>query len=135
MADKMSPFDITSHINEKKGVLDVEEVGYSAYVINKVLSNTIDSVLFANEMNRYWEIPTQQQYDFYYHGLPKKKRFGKWHKNQDDTESLDLIQEYYGYSRKRAKDVLGLLRPHLDDIRQELEKGGRNVAKQKAGTA
>lgn len=135
MADKMSPFDITSHINEKKGVLDVEEVGYSAYVINKVLSNTIDSVLFANEMNRYWDIPIQQQYDFYYHGLPKKKRFGKWHKNQDDTESLELIQEYYGYSRKRAKDVLGLLRPHLDDIRQELEKGGRNVAKQKAGTA
>lgn len=135
MGESMSPFDITSHINEKKGVLDVEEVGYNAYVINKVLSNTVDSVLFANEMNLRWNVPTQQQYDFYYHGLPKKKRFGKWHKNQDDTESLNLIQEYYGYSRKRAKDVLTLLRPYLDDIRKELEKGGRNVAKQKAGTS
>lgn len=135
MAESMSPFDIASHINEKKGVLDVEEIGYNAYVINKVLSNTIDSVLFANEMNRYWSVPTQQQFDFFYHGLPKKKRYGKWHKNQDDTASLDLIQEYYGYSRKRAKDVLGILRPYLDDIRQELEKGGRNVTKQKAGIA
>jgi hypothetical protein len=134
MGESMSPFDIASHINDKKGVLDVEEIGYNAYVINKVLSNTADSVLFANEMNRHWGLTNQQQFDFYYHGLPKKKRFGKWHKNQDDTESLNLIQEYYGYSRKRAKDVLSLLRPYLDDIRKELEKGGRNVAKQKAGT-
>jgi hypothetical protein len=135
MGESMSPFDIASHINEKKGVLDVEDIGYNAYVINKVLSNTGDSVLFANEMNRWWSTSNQQQFDFYYHGLPKKKRYGKWHKNQDDTESLNLIQEYYGYSRKRAKDVLTLLRPYLDDIRKELEKGGRNVAKQKAGTA
>ena len=135
MAESMSPFDIASHINEKKGVLDVEEIGYNAYVINKVLSNTIDSVLFANEMNRYWNVSPQQQFDFYYHGLPRKKRYGKWHKNQDDLESLNLIQEYYGYSRKRAKDVLVLLRPYLDDIRKELEKGGRNVSKPKAGIA
>ena len=122
---KLSPFEIASHINEKKGVLNVEEVGYDTYVINRVLSNTIDSVLFANEMNRYWNLPKQQQYDFYYHGLPKKKRFGKWHKNQDDKDSLELIQEYFGYSRRKAKDVLVLLRPDLDQIAQELEKGGR----------
>lgn len=129
MAEKLSPFEITSHINEKKGVLDVEEVGYDAYVINRVLSNTADSVLFANEMNRYWNTPRQQQYDFYYHGLPKKKRFGKWHKNQDDKESLELIQEYFGYSRRKAKDVLKLLQPHLTEIAQELEKGGRRGKK------
>lgn len=125
MAEKLSPFEITSHINEKKGVLDVEEVGYDSYVINRVLSNTIDSVLFANEMNRHWGASKQQQFDFYYYGLPKKKRFGKWHKNQDDKESLELIEEYFGYSRRKAKDVLSLLRPHLTDIAQELEKGGR----------
>lgn len=129
MAEKLSPFEITSHINEKKGVLDVEEVGYDAYVINRVLSNTADSVLFANEMNRYWNTPRQQQYDFYYHGLPKKKRFGKWHKNQDDKDSLELIQEYFGYSRRKAKDVLKLLQPHLTEIAQELEKGGRRGKK------
>lgn len=125
MVQKLSPFEITSHINEKKGVLDVEEVGYDSYVINRVLSNTIDSVLFANELNRYWDIPKQQQFDFLYYGLPKKKRYGKWHKNQDDKASLELIQEYFGYSRKKAKDVLNLLRPHLEEIAQELEKGGR----------
>ena len=132
MGEKLSPFDIASNINEKKGVLDVEEVGYDTYVINRVFSNTADSVLFANELNIRWGIPKQQQYDFYYHGLPKKKRFGKWYKNQDDTASLKLIQEYFGYSRRKAKDVLELLRPRLDEIARELDKGGRNVKKERA---
>ena len=129
MAEKMSPFDIASHINEKKGVLDVEEVGYDAYMINRVMSNTMDSVLFANEMNRCWGIDKQWQFDFYYRGLPKKSRYGKWHKNQDDKAELDIIQEKFGYSRRKAKDVLGLLRPHLAEIADELQKGGRNVKK------
>lgn len=130
MAEKMSPFDIASHINEKKGVLDVEEVGYETYMINRVFSNTGDSVLFANELNIRWgNLTKQQQFDFYYYGLPKKKRFGKWYKNQDDKASLELIQDYYGYSRRKAKDVLELLRPHLDEIARELDKGGRNVKK------
>lgn len=125
MSGKLSPFDIASYLNEKKGTLNVEEVGFDPYVINRVFSNTIDTVLFANEMNRYWDLPKQQQFDFYYHGLPKKKRYGKWHKNQDDKAALELIQEYFGYSWRKAKDVLTLLRPHLDEIAQELEKGGR----------
>lgn len=125
MAEKLSPFEIASHINGKKGVLDVEEVGYDSYVINRVFSNTADSILFANEMNHYWELSKQQQFDFFYYGLPKKQRYGKWHKNQDEKAALELIQEYFGYSRRKAKDVLNLLRPNLDEIAQELEKGGR----------
>lgn len=125
MSGKLSPFDLASHLNEKKGELNVEEVGYEPYVINRVFSNTIDTVLFANELNRYWMVPKQQQFDFYYHGLPKKKRYGKWHKNQDDKASLELISEYFGYSLRKSKDALSLLRPHLDEIAQELEKGGR----------
>jgi Holliday junction resolvasome RuvABC DNA-binding subunit len=126
---KLSPFDLANIINEKKVVVDVDEVGYEPYIINRVFSNTRDSVLFANEMNRYWSLSKQQQFDFYYHGLSKKKRFGKWHKNQDDVEALEIIQEYFGYSRHKAKEVLETLRPHLDDISKEMDKGGRNVAK------
>lgn len=132
--EKSNPFDIASTINEKKGVLEAEEVGYNSYMMNKIFSNTIDTVLFANEMNMHWRTPPQQQFDFYYHGIPKKKRFGKWHKNQDDEETLALISEYYGYSKSKAKDVLTLVTPFLEDIRKELEKGGRSVGTRKAGT-
>lgn len=131
MSEKLSPFDIASNINNKSSPLDVKEVGFDAFVINRVFSNTSDSVFFANEMNQCYNLPKEMQYDFYYYGLPKKQRYGKWHKNQDDKVELEVIQEYFGYTRNKAKQVLALLRPHLDSIRKELEKGGRrrNVTK------
>jgi len=131
MAEKLSPFDIANNINEKGDLLDVGEVGYDSYVVNKVLSNTHDSVLFANEMNSNWNLPRDMQYAFYYYGISKKKRFGKWHKNQDDKDELAIIKEYYGYSTHKAKEVLNLLRPCLAEMKQELEKGGRNPNGQK----
>ncbi len=122
---KMSPFEIVSAVCEKtQGRLDVEESGYEAYVINRALSNTLDTVFFANEMNAAYNLPKQWQFDFYFFGLDKRKRFGKWHKNQDDVKTLELIQEYLGCSRAKAKEVEDILRPHLDDIKKELDKGG-----------
>lgn len=126
MSEKLSPFDIASNINNKSEPLDVNEVGFDAFVINRVFSNTSDSVFFANEMNQCYNLPKEMQYAFYYYGLPKKNRYGKWHKNQDDKTQLEVIQEYFGYTRNKAKQVLSLLRPHLDDIQKELEKGGRH---------
>lgn len=129
MSDKESPFDMAKRINEKLGYVDVSETGYEPYMINRILSNTADTILFANEMNHYWRLPKQWQFDFYYAALSKKKRYGKWHKNQDDVQALELIQEFFGYSRAKAKDVLELLRPMLPEIAIELNKGGRNVKK------
>ena len=131
MAEKLSPFDIANNINDKGDLLDVAEVGFDSYVVNKIFSNTADSIFFANEMNSNWSLPRDMQYAFYYYGLPKKKRYGKWHKNQDDKDELAVIQEYYGYSLHKAKQVLSLLRPRLADMKQELEKGGRSTNGQK----
>lgn len=125
MSAKESPFDMAKRLNEKSGHVDVQTTGYEPYMINRVMSNTSDTILFANEMNRFWQMPKQWQFDFYYFGLPKKKRFGKWNKNTDDVQALSLIEEYFGYSRSKAKDVLELLRPHLPEIAEELKKGGR----------
>ncbi len=123
---KLSPFDIASMINEKKGLLGESElVDYSPYMINRILSNNQDTIFFANEMNSAWGLPKDMQFAFYYYGLPKKKRYAPWHKNQDDNDNLNLIEEYFGYSRNKAKQVLPLLHQHLDSIREELKKGGK----------
>lgn len=127
--DKMTPFEIANNINLKTGILDAQEVGYVPFVVNKVFSNTEDSIFYANEMNQAWALDVDQQYAFYYHGLPKKKRFGKWHKNQDTMQDIELIQEAFGYSYHKAKEVLPLLRPHLDSIRAEMDKGGKGNGK------
>lgn len=126
MTEKLSPFEIASNISEKGGLLDTVVTGYEPYMANRILSNTADTVLFANEMNRYWGLPKDQQYHFYYYGVPKKKRFGKWNKNSDDKEILGVIKEYFGYSTHKAKSVLSLLLPHIDDIKKALDKGGRH---------
>lgn len=123
---KKTPFETASTINDKTGRIDIEECGYEPYVINKIFSNTKNSVLFANEMNSYGTVPKQWQFDFYYYGLDKTKRFGKWYKNQDDKEVLELLQSYLNCSLTKAKDVKDILMPHIDKIRAEMDKGGKN---------
>lgn len=128
---KLTPFEIASIINDKKGRIDIDECGYDPYVINRVFSNTRDTVLFANEMNANARIPKQMQFDFYYYSLPKQKRYGKWFKTVYDKEKIDLIKEYTGFSFDKAKDLLSILEPHLDEIREELNKGGLQNGKQR----
>lgn len=125
--DKLSPFDIISNITEKKPTLDIDVVkrDYVPWMINRGLSNIRDTVLFANEMNRYWSLDKDIQYSFLYHGIQKKKRFGKWNKVSDDTDAIELIKEFYGYSYTRAKEVLPILIDSLDEIKRLLEKGGQ----------
>lgn len=131
MSEKLSPFEMASVLSEKKGRPDVEMTGYNAFMVNRVMSNTKDSVLFANELNQFWNIPEQWQADFYYHGLDKRKRFGKWNK-KDIHEHLEIIQEYTGYTKAKAMEVLDLLIPHLDSIKEALEKGGSSGRKRTA---
>jgi len=103
----------------------MRDVAYPAFIVNRVFSNTMDSVLFANEMNRYANLTTQQQFDFYYYGLDKKKRYGKWHKNQEDEDDIiALIQEVFSFSARKAKDCVNLLRPSIDVLREYTRKGG-----------
>ena len=48
---------------------------YTPYIINRCLSGNIDSILFANEMNKYSFLDKDMQYSFYLNTLRKKKRF------------------------------------------------------------
>jgi len=83
---------------------------YDSFVVNKALSQQVDCVLFANEINindRY--LTNRQKYDFYYYGINKKKRpYVKWAK-QNITNDLKVIMEYYNCSFKRAQQYERLL--------------------------
>jgi hypothetical protein len=122
----MTPFDIVKAINTKEDIDVFSDEDYSPWVINKAFSNTRDTVFFANEMNRFLGIPKIAQYQFYFHGVSKKKRFGKWNKSQDDEATIKLVQEAFGYSYHRAKDTVPILSvEQLTKIKKELEKGGK----------
>lgn len=118
----ISPFDIIKIINEKS-TYDKEDVisSYSAWVVNKALSNMLDTLLFAQEMNHYHHLPKDIQFDFYLKGIPKGKRFGKWHKIDTSEETLiNILCKTYSCNQVIAKKYLSLLN---EEQRQQLMSG------------
>ena len=98
---------------------------YPPYIINRCLSGHLDTVLFANEMNRYVNLDKDLQYTFYLNTLRKRKRFSPWLK-KEQIENLDLVKKHYGYSNEKARVALTLLtKTQIEYIRKKHEKGGR----------
>lgn len=126
----MSPFDFLNSINETKQDLFVDptvEKDYNAFIVNKGLSYFPDTILFANEMNKYRDAPKKWQYDFLRNAIPKKRRFSKWHKKDAPTDLIQLICKHYKYSEQKAYEILDLLSPEqIDSIRKQYDVGGRN---------
>ena len=123
----MSVFDTIKNINMKSGEMERKEVelDYVPFLVNKNFSHFADTALYANEMNKYADCPEWYQYLFYYHAIPRAKRFAKWHKDEKN-KYLDIVKEYYGYSYVRAMEVLDILtKEQLEAIEQKVFKGGR----------
>ena len=98
---------------------------YPPYIVNRCLSGTVDSILFANEMNLHPDIDKDMQYNFLLYTLRKRKRFSPWLK-KEQIEDLDLVKTHYGYSNEKARVALTLLtKPQIEYIRKKHEKGGR----------
>ena len=77
----MNPFEFIKSINEtKKDIMvdDVSEKGYNPFIINRNFSHFNDTVLYANEMNRYHHLDHRLQFDFFINIIKKKKRWSKW---------------------------------------------------------
>ena len=97
---------------------------YSPYIVNRSFSQHLDSVLYANEMNKYYSLDRKMQYDFYINSLKPRKRYSSWTK-RDTLENLDLVKEYYGYNHNKAVAALRILtKSQLDEIKLLLYKGG-----------
>ena len=101
------------------------EKGYPAYIINRCLSGQIDSVMFANEINKHPNLSKKLQYDFFLNSLRKRKRYSPWIR-KEQIKNLDLVKKYYGYSSEKAKQVLNILtKEQLSFIRDRLDTGGK----------
>jgi hypothetical protein len=132
----MTPFDIVKIINEKLPH-DREEVlaSYDAWVINKAMSNTIDTSFFAAEMNKYPDLPVNVQFDFYYYGVPKGKRYGSWNKaDTTDKEVINNICNLYSVNVNVAKRYLTLLSEEEKEQILSMEGGKYNGRDKNRGT-
>ena len=145
---KLSFFTFLTSINEgKRGKnlladcnADISEAAlpdspdkfYLPFMVNRGLSFFMDTVLYANEMNRYTILPVKMQYDFLKMCMPPRRRFSKWAKKIDDTEDVKLIMERYDYSAEKARDALRVLtKNQIAIIKSEMDKGGCGKTKKK----
>jgi len=101
------------------------EKNYPSYVINKCLSHHMDTLAFANEMNRYPNLDKRLQYSFFLNTVRPKKRFSPWGK-KEKVKDLEVVKQYYGYSNEKAKQALRILSPNqLNYIKEKLNRGGK----------
>tara|TARA_X000000368_G_scaffold334658_1_gene272121 strand:- start:1026 stop:1400 length:375 start_codon:yes stop_codon:yes gene_type:complete len=109
----------------KENILDEDpREKYPAFVVNKCLSGSLDSVLFANEMNKSHFLDPKLQYDFLLNSLRKKKRFAPWLK-KGKIEDIDAVKKYYGYSNEKAQQALRILtKDQIKYIKGKLNTGG-----------
>ena len=116
-------------INLSKRELMEEDPGweknYPPYVINKCLSSHLDTLAFANEMNRYPNLDKRLQYSFFLNTVRPKKRFSPWGK-KEKVKDLEVVKQYYDYSNEKAKQALRILSPdQLNYIKEKLNRGGK----------
>lgn len=124
--------DYLKAINEsKENLLDTTDIAwtkkYPPYIINKCLSQYVDTLPHANEMNGYHFLDKDIQFTFLLNSIRPKKRFGgRWLAPQK-LNDLGMIKEYYGYSNEKARQALQILTTEqISKIKQATYKGGRS---------
>ena len=121
---KRSPFDYVRSVNEKDQNLAGDLSGYVPFLQNRAFAMHIDTILLAEEMNQYHSLSPELQYDFYYHGIRKGRRFG-FPKKPVDHPQLELVQQYFKYSKQKAIEALQVLtEADLRAIMRSQDKGG-----------
>jgi len=112
---------LTKEYLETEGVMEHE---YVPWRTNYILSNYIDTILFANEMNINPMLDNKMQYDFLFHSIRSKKRFFKKTTTNKKNKYFSLIQEHYKYNNERTKEIISLLtEQQLKMIKDKIEEG------------
>ena len=98
---------------------------YAPFVINRCISGQVDTLMYANELNKHHQLDKKLQFDFYINTVRKKKRFSPWLR-KDKIQDLECVKRYYGYSNEKALQALKILsKEQLTFIKQRLEIGGK----------
>ena len=104
----------------------IDEKAYNPFGINTGLSQHIDSILFANEMNCHWlHISKKMHYDYLFYSIRKMQRkYGKWAKKKAKNEDIEAVAEYYQLNRQKAEQTLRIINDtQLAEIKADMEKG------------
>lgn len=104
-----SPFDYVKAINSKTKIdTSTLEKDYVPYIVNKAMSYYPDTVGIANYLNQCWAMPKRAQFDLYMQAVRQKRRYTPWVK-PDRSADIQIVSDYYKYSRAKAEEALDIL--------------------------
>lgn len=131
----MTPFDYVNRINKKTGVDPREDLlqfdsVYSRFLVARQFSYFPDSLYQANDLNIRstpdHDISNLQHFDYLNNSVTKASRFSKWDK-PIKLENIELIMEYYGYTQRKAEQVVDLFTEEdIINLKSKMFKGGTN---------
>lgn len=97
------------------------EADYNVYLYNRSYSNFPDTILFANEINKY-QVDPQMHYDFMRGAITPAQRWAKWHKPTKHSKAT-LLSKYYDITMNLAYDYVGFFsQQEFELIEQELKE-------------
>ena len=127
---------IPAILHTKKNVITIDnERDYVPFIVNRALSQHMDCIMQANQMNMLPSTDNLLQFHYLLNTIRSYKRpFQKWHK-REESENLEVIKEYYNYSNEKAKEALLVLsNDQLNEIKKNLNKGGLNAKPRRFNT-
>jgi len=117
-------FNIISYTKEKLSVADIDNY-YISYIINRMVAQYPELIVFAEYMNRYHNIDKYDQFLYYCQIIPKSKRKVLWI-GREKNDDIDIISEYYCVSYTKAMEYYKILdSDQIDVLREKINEGGR----------
>ena len=93
---------------------------YNQYMINTAFSNTMDTVLWANDVNLYYDLPDLAHLLYYRGCIKPKKRFGKWYKSIKD-ETVSHLAELLNCTCHEVRSNYHMIpKEIIDELEQDL---------------
>lgn len=127
---QITPFTFVDSVSSKKQDLFKQGVPtnlYVPYIVNNALAYFVDTVFYANEMNKLGHLPVHMQYRFYLNTITPRKRYAKWVKAQDRGD-IKAVATFFKFSEQKAAEIMDLLSgEQLKMIKKTVENYGDDI--------
>lgn len=106
----MSLFDTLKTIIDGRDASPDDVSSIDSFVMCRWLSGDPRTIFVANELNRYFNLPVDKQYEFAKYLLNHKVKYLRYYKNTKRTgDELKNIARYYNISAEKAVEYAQLI--------------------------
>ena len=121
-------WEFIAAINSSKDIIksgEQQEKNYDPYITNRNYSLYVDTILYANEINKCYQLDKKLQFDYYLNTIRPMKRYAKWLR-KEKAEDIADIMTYYKVSFSKANDISKILTQEQKEIIRRIIKGVEN---------